>query len=511
MTLPKGWAKVTFAEIARQKSGNGKLIKGKLESEPNSNSFPAYSASGQDVWRNDFEYEGDAIVVSAVGARCGKAFRASGRWSAIANTHIVFPEHDAVDTDFLFRILNDENFWVKGGTAQPFVKVGATFEKQVNLPPRTEQRRIVAKLDALTVRLARARAELDKVPVLAANLRQQTLAMAFSGELTEGWRMANFDELPPAHEILARIESDKVKLSRTAVQEYETKKSANISATKPRQLIQPDSLTADQESCLWEIPEKWQWAQIGTISFVTKLAGFEYTDYVKYDPEGDLKVLKAENAGPNGFRATGHSMIHSKSVSHLERSFLSGGELLVVFVGAGVGQVALVPGNDDYFLGPNIGMVRPYSKEISSRYLELFLRSAAGKRLLLLSSKAVAQPSISMGAIRATPIAMPPLKEQAEIVRRIQAAFTRADCVEAEAARARALLNRLEAAILASAFRGELVPQDPDDEPASVLLARISAERATTPQAKRGRRTKAIDQHTLSDPNAEFAAALRAG
>lgn len=77
----------------------------------------------------------------------------------------------------------------------------------------------------------------------------------------------------------------------------------------------------------------------------------------------------------------------------------------------------------------------------------------------------------------------------------MEAAFTRADRLEADAARARALLDRLESALLARAFRGELVRQDPDDEPATTLLARIRTQResarAAAPQAKRGRKAKA--------------------
>jgi len=76
-------------------------------------------------------------------------------------------------------------------------------------------------------------------------------------------------------------------------------------------------------------------------------------------------------------------------------------------------------------------------------------------------------------------------------VDRIEATFARTHCLEAEAARARALLDRLESAILAKAFRGELVLQDPNDEPASVLLDRIRAERAAAPRPKRGRRAAA--------------------
>lgn len=87
-----------------------------------------------------------------------------------------------------------------------------------------------------------------------------------------------------------------------------------------------------------------------------------------------------------------------------------------------------------------------------------------------------------------TPLA--PSTTQAKIAGALDQIFARADRLEAEAARARALLKRLEAAILARAFRGELVPQDPKDEPASVLLDRIRAERAAAPKPKRGRRAK---------------------
>jgi type I restriction enzyme S subunit len=157
---------------------------------------------------------------------------------------------------------------------------------------------------------------------------------------------------------------------------------------------------------------------------------------------------------------------------------LHGGELLVVFVGAGTGNVAVVPEGDDFFLGPNIGMVRPDSSDISSRFMELFFRSTRGKELLLAASKAVAQPSISMGAIRATPIANPPFNEQQEIIRRVGLAFAWIDQLASEVTSARKLIDHLDEAILAKAFRGELVPQDPNDEPASVLLERIAAIRS---------------------------------
>jgi type I restriction enzyme S subunit len=90
--------------------------------------------------------------------------------------------------------------------------------------------------------------------------------------------------------------------------------------------------------------------------------------------------------------------------------------------------------------------------------------------------------------VRAFHIALPPVEEQRFIVERVREGLARADRMEAEAARARALLDRLESALLARAFRGELVPQDPADEPAAHLLTRIRAQREAAPKAKRGRR-----------------------
>lgn len=93
--------------------------------------------------------------------------------------------------------------------------------------------------------------------------------------------------------------------------------------------------------------------------------------------------------------------------------------------------------------------------------------------------------------IRALHIALPPIEEQQEIVVRIKQALARADRLGTEATGAQALLDRLESAILAKAFKGELVPQDPNDDPASVLLERIKAARSQQAQSQPKRGGKA--------------------
>lgn len=98
-----------------------------------------------------------------------------------------------------------------------------------------------------------------------------------------------------------------------------------------------------------------------------------------------------------------------------------------------------------------------------------------------------AQPNLNLNKVREISICLPSLEEQTEIVRRVEQLFAFADQLEAKVNEARTRIDRLTQSILAKAFRGELVPQDPDDEPASVLLQRIQAQRASAPKPKRGR------------------------
>jgi type I restriction enzyme S subunit len=91
-------------------------------------------------------------------------------------------------------------------------------------------------------------------------------------------------------------------------------------------------------------------------------------------------------------------------------------------------------------------------------------------------------------------IPLPSLEEQTEIVRRVETLFAFADRLEARLAQAQTAATRLTPALLAKAFRGELVPQDPNDEPAAELLRRLQAERASAPKASTGRGRKAVVQ-----------------
>ena len=126
-----------------------------------------------------------------------------------------------------------------------------------------------------------------------------------------------------------------------------------------------------------------------------------------------------------------------------------------------------------------------------SHFMMYFLKSNKAKEFIGANTKGSAQQGVNLRDLRNLPIPALSLEEQHEIVRRIESAFAKIDRLAGQAKRALELVGKLDEAILAKAFRGELVPQDETDEPADRLLARIRAEREAAPKARRGLGAKA--------------------
>ncbi|WP_186416357.1 restriction endonuclease subunit S [Stutzerimonas stutzeri] len=425
---PAGWIATPFTALLDTKSGNSKLIKGSLHSSPEKRLYTGFSASGQDVWLDHYEHEGEAIIVSAVGARCGKAFRASGQWSAIANTHIVKPFPGACDIDYLFRFINRENFWIKGGSAQPFVKVNATFEQDLLLPPLAEQTRIAAKLDELLAQVDTLKARIDGIPALLKRFRQSVLAAAVSGRLTEEWRKG-----------------------RTAA-DFRDVELGNLIKEGPQNGIYKPS------------------SAYGSGVKIIRIDSFysgEITDW------GRLRSLQVDPRELEawGVRESDILINRVNSIEHLGKCAL----------------VRSVP--EPAVFESNIMRMSLKRDVVHPEYLMRFLSSEVGRlRLIAKAKHAVNQASINQGDVKACKVPLPSIDEQTEIVRRVEQLFAFADQLEARLKAAQARIDRLTQSILAKAFRGELVPQDPNDEPASALLERIKAQRAAAPKARRGRR-----------------------
>jgi restriction endonuclease S subunit len=202
--FPKEWNRCRLSDFVKHKSGDSKVIKGQQASRPRAELFQGFSASGPDVWVGVAQNSGPGIVVSAVGARCGKTFIAEGEWTAIANTHVLLPGAE-LNNKFLWYLTNREEWWKKSGTAQPFVKVKDSLGRPIALPPLDEQEKIVEILEEQLSRLDAALASVRAVREKSARFRRSLLSAAFagtlighdvsSGILPNNWQISRLDEV----------------------------------------------------------------------------------------------------------------------------------------------------------------------------------------------------------------------------------------------------------------------------------------------------------------------------
>lgn len=297
------------------------------------------------------------------------------------------------------------------------------------LPPLAEQTRVVQKLDELLAQVDTLKARIDTIPILLKRFRQSVLSAAVSGRLTEAWR-----------------------------------KEMNFNFD-------------------------WQETNIDSVchsSFYGPRFGKE--DYVK----DGVPTIRTTDMTLNGkivvTDETPRVYVAGEKIDHFK---VAEGDLLITRTGS-IGVMAVFRGN--YIAIPSAYLIRfRFSKLISVDFVYAFLSSPLGREKLGLGTTTTTQPNINAKAIRAIRLKLPPLDEQAEIVRRVEQLFSFADQLESKVQTAKARIDLLSQSILAKAFRGELVPQDPNDEPASVLLESIRAQRAAQPKARRGRKSAATN------------------
>lgn len=147
-------------------STSNAAIKNTASPIPKEGWYPAYSASGQDVWLPEYRYSGKGIVVSAVGARCGKCFQADGKWNVTANTHVLLVDESIADYKYCWYLLNNENWWIKSGSGQPFVKIKDSLNRSILLPDLSTQQHIATILDKISEGIALCRKMMDELDLM---------------------------------------------------------------------------------------------------------------------------------------------------------------------------------------------------------------------------------------------------------------------------------------------------------------------------------------------------------
>ena len=327
-----------------------------------------------------------------------------------------------IPNKYLFYYLRSIEEWLsKEGTGSTFTAIKKKDLEQLAIPlaPLAEQRRIVTKLERLLKKVDACQTRLEKIPTTLKRFRQAVLAAACSGRLTADWRGSDdVDGFPVAW---SKVEFEDLML--------ETPKNG---------LYKPQT-------------------DYGRGTPILRIDNF-YDGYIE-----SLENLKRVNI----------------SKTEVEQYGLAVGDIVVNRVNSMkfLGKSALVRN----LLEPTIfesNMMRIWIDKTRAQpqYVITYLRSLRGLEELRKNAKhAVNQSSINQGDVKVALFNLPPLPEQLEIVRRVEELFVLSDQIEARCMKAKAHTDKLTRSILAKAFRGELVLQDPNDEPASKLLERIKA------------------------------------
>jgi type I restriction enzyme S subunit len=323
---------------------------------------------------------------------------------------------DGISSEYIY-------YWLK--FAKPLAEElasGTTFAEisgknaariPLRLAPLNEQRRIVAKLQKLLSRVDAAQVRLATIPHILKRFRQSVLTAACSGQLTADWRKEN---------AINQGEWEKAKLMDLLLEPLSNGRSV-VDATEGCPVLR---LTCLRNGRI-DLSER----KIGAWTFDSARRFFV--------AKGDFFVSRG-----NG------------SLSH-------------------VGRGGLVEDEPDAVAFPDtLIRLRTRNDLINQRFLREVWRSRIIREQIESSAHTTAGIwKISQKDIGRFILPLPELAEQEEIVRRVEALFKTADELEARYLKAKAHVDMLTQSILAKAFRGELVPQDPSDEPASLLLERI--------------------------------------
>ncbi len=346
-------------------------------------------------------------------------------------------------------------------------------EVRVDLPPLNEQRRIVAKLEALQARSLRAREALDAVPPLLEKLRQSILAAAFRGDLTKDWR-AKHKDVEPASELLKRIRIERRKKWEEAeLAKMKAKGKTPKSDDWKSKYTAPDPVDA---TGLPQLPNGWCVVELGEV--VWRLTNGYVGPTREIYVQAGVPYLLSKHVKKNVLRFDGETFITDEFNQRNRKSILNEGDVLLVQTGH-VGESAVVPPEHEGHNCHAMIVISPVERILDGNYLSLFFGSPATQRAFGSIEKGMTLRHLNCHDVIHLPTVVPPLAEQRAIVAKTASRLADLAALASVLDRQREELGALDRSILAKAFRGELVPQDPNDESAEAMLARVRGEKVS--------------------------------
>jgi type I restriction enzyme S subunit len=376
------------------------------------------------------------IVFARTGATVGKSFLIrDDPGEAVFASYLIRVRCTPCQFDPRYAALffQSEDYWRQiregaAGTGQPNFNGTKLGGLVVPLRPLSEQRQIVSTLSSLFAHSKNAREELSRIPRLVERYKHAILGTAFRGQLTGDWRASHPDVV--------------------------FSPSASTSQTLPHGRKRRDHAPPPTFDPPYKVPPSWLWTPLSKLGALDRGRS-------RHRPRNDAKLY----GGPYPFVQTGDikaalgrltTFTQTYSEAGLAQSRLWPKGTLCITIAANIAETAIL-GIDACFPDSIVGFI-PNEQICNPLFLEFFIRTV--KADLAAFAPATAQKNINLETLRVLHIPCPPLIEQRQIVERIEAAFKHIDQTAREASRATQLLDHLDQATLAKAFRGELVKRD---------------------------------------------------
>jgi type I restriction enzyme S subunit len=470
--LPKGWSNCKLEDCVKildslRKPINNRERQVRVEGKSADELFPYYGATGKVGYIDDYLFDGEFVALGEDGVPFfdilkKKAYMLEGKTWVNNHAHVI-KGADGVNNRYLYYYLNQVDYhgYVNGATRLKLTQ--ANMRKlPVKLAPLNEQIRIADKLDSMLAKVDAAQARLDKIPNILKRFRQSVLAAATSGELTKEWRLTN-SQLAYDLELLRQNIYDNWLEARHA--EFKRKGKTPKSTSWLKKFPGPNFIDS-------MIPT---WISLSLENIAEVVDPNPSHRMPSYVVEGKAFISSENIININKLNFSKGKKVTAEEVEKQKTRYeIVEGTFAFTRIGT-IGKSVLLPKPHDYGISHAMAVVNPYKSIMDSAFLILTMNCETILKQASHGVQSVGVPDLGIGKMKSFTVPLPPLMEQQEIVRRVESLFTMVDTVEKQYKDAKARTNRLTQSILAKAFRGELVPQDDNDEPASELLARIKA------------------------------------
>ena len=473
-TLPKNWTITKIKVISDLTTGD--LDANAAQSD---GIYPFFTCSDEISKINNYAFNQEAILLAGNGSFAVKWFE--GKFNAYQRTYVITPTY--IDGKYLYYYLHSKNSYfhsVSRGSTIKYLRIADIHDLDVPYPPIKEQKSIVDKIDELFSELDNGIEELETAQKKLGLYRQSLLKSAVEGELSKEWRESQTEVSETGEQLLARI----LKERRERWEQEKLKEFAEKGKNPPKnwQEKYPEPVQPDTKN-LPQLPEGWVWATLDSLSYLITSGSRGWGQY--YSDSGSL-FIRAQNIKNDVLNYEDIAYVQLPLNTEGLRTKVDELDILITITGANVAKTALVEVVlDEAYINQHISLVKLIDKTISY-YVHLYLINEFGGRKQLLDvAYGAGKPGLNLSQVANTHIPLPNTNEINFIVDLLKLKLEEVSETQIQNLNLIKKTSLQKTNILDKAFSGNLISQDPNDEPAQVLLERIQQQRETEALVKK--------------------------